>query len=147
MGVLGPTGRGTPEHCGVAARIDVLTGTLGKALGGASGGYVSGRWEIVELLRQRARPYLFSNSLVPAVTAASIKALEIVSRSAELCDRLAAHTRFFRAEWVVRRRIRVPGSLLRQGFAGQVGFRIPSLRFRRLSFASLRISSRLILPL
>jgi glycine C-acetyltransferase len=98
VGVLGPTGRGTPEHCGVAARIDIFTGTLGKALGGASGGYVSGRLEIVELLRQRARPYLFSNSLAPAVTAGSIKALEIVSRSTELRDRLAANTQFFRAE-------------------------------------------------
>jgi glycine C-acetyltransferase len=97
-GVLGPTGRGTPEHCGVAARIDIFTGTLGKSLGGASGGYVSGRREIVELLRQRARPYLFSNSLAPAITAGSLKALEIVSRSTELRDRLAAHTQFFRAE-------------------------------------------------
>ena len=98
VGVMGPTGRGTPEHCGVAARIDLFTGTLGKALGGASGGYVSGPREIVELLRQRARPYLFSNSLAPVITATSIKALEIVSRSTELRDRLAANTRFFRAE-------------------------------------------------
>jgi glycine C-acetyltransferase len=82
----------------VAARIDIFTGTLGKSLGGASGGYVSGRREIVELLRQRARPYLFSNSLAPAITAGSLKALEIVSRSTELRDRLAAHTQFFRAE-------------------------------------------------
>jgi len=96
VGVVGPTGRGTPEHCGVAARVDILTGTLGKAIGGASGGYVSGRAEIVELLRQRSRPYLFSNSVAPPVVAASIRALELIETSAELRDRLRENTAHFR---------------------------------------------------
>src|SRR5262249_28450959 len=78
VGVVGPGGGGTPDHFGVADRIDILTGTLGKAVGGASGGYVSGRREIVELLRQRARPYLFSNSLAPPVVAASLAALDLI---------------------------------------------------------------------
>ncbi|MEX1017173.1 MAG: glycine C-acetyltransferase [Phycisphaeraceae bacterium] len=96
VGVLGATGRGTPEHHGVADRVDIVTGTLGKALGGASGGYTSGRREIVDYLRQRSRPYLFSNTLAPPIVAASIKALELVSGSTELRDRLAANTRYFR---------------------------------------------------
>jgi glycine C-acetyltransferase len=96
-GFLGKTGRGTPEYHGVMNRIDVISGTLGKALGGGSGGYVTGRKGIVELLRQRSRPYLFSNSLTPCTVAASIKAIEIASRSTELRDRLEAHTQFFRA--------------------------------------------------
>ncbi|MDD2762597.1 MAG: glycine C-acetyltransferase [Opitutaceae bacterium] len=96
VGVLGRHGRGTPEHCDVMGRIDIITGTLGKALGGASGGYTSGRREIIELLRQRSRPYLFSNTLTPAVAAASIAALDILSRSTELRDRLESNTRFFR---------------------------------------------------
>jgi glycine C-acetyltransferase len=95
-GFLGPNGRGTPEHQGVPGRIDVLTGTLGKALGGASGGYASGRREIIELLRQRSRPYLFSNTLAPPIAAASIKALELLGTSTELRDRLEANTRYFR---------------------------------------------------
>ena len=81
VGFVGPGGRGTPEHHGVVDRVDILTGTLGKALGGASGGYVSGRREIVELLRQRSRPYLFSNSLAPPVAAASLRALELIESS------------------------------------------------------------------
>ncbi len=97
-GFLGPRGRGTPEFHGVTGRIDVLTGTLGKALGGGSGGYVSARAEIVDLLRQRSRPYLFSNSLPPPIVAASLKALEILSGSTELRDRLEGHARWFRAE-------------------------------------------------
>ncbi len=97
VGVLGRSGRGSPEHCGVTGRIDILTGTLGKALGGASGGYTSGRSEIVELLRQRSRPYLFSNTVAPTIVAASIKALEILKRSTELRDRLAESTKYFRA--------------------------------------------------
>jgi glycine C-acetyltransferase len=97
VGVVGPGGRGTPEHHGVVERIDVLTGTLGKAVGGASGGYVSGRREIVELLRQRARPYLFSNSLAPPVVAASLAALDLIEGSAELRDTLRANTARFRA--------------------------------------------------
>jgi glycine C-acetyltransferase len=95
-GVLGRTGRGTPEHCGVAGRVDILTGTLGKALGGASGGYTSGRREIVELLRQRSRPYLFSNTLPPAIAGATLKVLDILSASTQLRDRLADNTRYFR---------------------------------------------------
>ena len=97
VGVMGETGRGTPEYHQVAERIDVVTGTLGKALGGASGGYTSARREIVELLRQRSRPYLFSNSLAPAIVAASIKAIEFLATDTELRDRLQANTRFFRA--------------------------------------------------
>ena len=96
VGFLGPRGHGTPEYCGVEGRIDILTGTLGKALGGGSGGYTSGRSEIVQLLRQRSRPYLFSNSLPPPIVAASLKALEVLGGSAELRDRLAANTRWFR---------------------------------------------------
>lgn len=96
VGFMGPRGRGTHEHCGVMHRIDILTGTLGKALGGASGGYTSGRKEIIELLRQRSRPYLFSNSLAPPIVAASLHALELLSHSTELRDKLAANTSFFR---------------------------------------------------
>jgi glycine C-acetyltransferase len=96
VGFMGPNGRGTPEHFGVMDRIDIVTGTLGKALGGGSGGYASGRREIVELLRQRSRPYLFSNSLPPAIAAASIAAIDLVTRSPELRERLHANTRFFR---------------------------------------------------
>ena len=95
-GFLGKTGRGTPEYHGVMDRIDIITGTLGKALGGGSGGYVTGRQAIVDLLRQRSRPYLFSNSLTPCTVAASIKAIEIASRSTELRDRLEENTQFFR---------------------------------------------------
>src|ERR1700737_3350825 len=96
-GFLGKTGRGTPEYHGVMDRIDIITGTLGKALGGGSGGYITGRKPIIHLLRQRSRPYLFSNSLTPSTVAASIKAIEIASRSTELRDRLEKNTRFFRA--------------------------------------------------
>ncbi len=96
VGFMGPRGRGTHEHCGVMQRIDILTGTLGKALGGASGGYTSGRKEIIELLRQRSRPYLFSNSLAPPIVAASLHALELLSQSTELRDKLATNTSFFR---------------------------------------------------
>jgi glycine C-acetyltransferase len=97
VGVVGPGGRGTPEHHGVVERVDIVTGTLGKAIGGASGGYVSGRGEIVELLRQRARPYLFSNSLAPPVVAASIAALDLIESSHELRDRLRENTAHFRS--------------------------------------------------
>jgi len=96
VGVVGPGGRGTPEHFGVIDRVDIVTGTLGKAIGGASGGYVAGRREIVELLRQRARPYLFSNSLAPSVVAASLRALELIESSHELRDRLRENTARFR---------------------------------------------------
>ena len=97
VGVLGATGRGTIEHCGVVGRVDILTGTLGKALGGASGGYASGRKAIVALLRQRSRPYLFSNSLAPAIAAASLTALELIDRAPELRQRLERNTARFRA--------------------------------------------------
>jgi glycine C-acetyltransferase len=96
VGVLGRTGRGSHEHCGVMGRVDLLTGTLGKALGGASGGYVSGKKEIVALLRQRSRPYLFSNTLAPVIAAASITALELITKTTELRDTLEHNTRFFR---------------------------------------------------
>jgi glycine C-acetyltransferase len=96
VGVVGPGGRGTPEHHGVIERVDIVNGTLGKAIGGASGGYVSGRREIVELLRQRSRPYLFSNSVAPPVVAASVRALELIEASAELRDQLRENTTQFR---------------------------------------------------
>jgi glycine C-acetyltransferase len=96
VGFMGRTGRGTPEHCGVTGRIDILTGTLGKALGGASGGYTSGRKEIIDLLRQRSRPYLFSNSLAPSIAGASIAALDLLTRSTEYQDRIRSNTAFFR---------------------------------------------------
>ncbi|QXV56237.1 glycine C-acetyltransferase [Amycolatopsis sp. TNS106] len=96
VGFTGPTGRGTPELFGVQDKVDVLTGTLGKALGGASGGYTSGRAEIVEMLRQRSRPYLFSNSLAPSITAAALATLELLDSSGELLDKLRANTELFR---------------------------------------------------
>src|SRR5437764_8374446 len=97
VGVVGPGGRGTPEHHDVVERLDIVTGTLGKAIGGASGGYVPGRREIVELLRQRARPYLFSNSLAPPVVGASLRALDLIESSHELRDRLRENTAHFRS--------------------------------------------------
>lgn len=96
VGFMGANGRGTHEHHEVMQRVDILTGTLGKALGGASGGYTSGRSDIIELLRQRSRPYLFSNTLAPAIAAGSLEALKILSESTELRDRLMANTRLFR---------------------------------------------------
>ncbi len=97
VGVLGKTGRGTPEHCGVAGRVDILTGTLGKALGGASGGYISAGREIVALLRQRSRPYLFSNTLAPMIAAASIRALDLISESGAAREALMENARYFRS--------------------------------------------------
>jgi len=96
VGFMGENGRGTHEHHKVMGRVDILTGTLGKALGGASGGYVSARKEIVELLRQRSRPYLFSNTVAPSIVAASLKVLDLISRTKELRDQLFANMRFFR---------------------------------------------------
>jgi len=96
VGFMGAGGRGTHEHCGVMGRVDILTGTMGKALGGASGGYTSGRKEIVELLRQRSRPYLFSNTVAPMIVAASLKAVELLSQTTDLRDRLMESTRYFR---------------------------------------------------
>lgn len=97
-GFLGKTGRGTHEHCGVMGRIDIITGTLGKALGGASGGFTSGRKEIIEMLRQRSRPYLFSNSLAPSITGASIAVLEMLSETTALRDKLEYNTKYFRTK-------------------------------------------------
>jgi len=96
VGFMGRNGRGTHEHRGVMGRVDIITGTMGKALGGASGGYTSGRKEIVELLRQRSRPYLFSNTVAPSIVAASIKTLEILSESTKLRDKLEENTKYFR---------------------------------------------------
>ena len=95
VGFMGATGRGVHEHCGVMERVDIITGTFGKALGGASGGYTSGRQEIIDMLRQRSRPYLFSNTLAPAICAASIKVLDMLSESTALRDRLEENTRYF----------------------------------------------------
>ncbi|MCB0769729.1 MAG: glycine C-acetyltransferase [Flavobacteriales bacterium] len=96
-GFIGKTGRGSVEHCGVTGRVDIITGTLGKALGGAMGGYTSARKEIVELLRQRSRPYLFSNSLAPSIVGASIKVIDLLSASTELRDRLEKNVDRFRS--------------------------------------------------
>ncbi len=95
-GFFGPTGRGSVEHCGALGRVDVITSTLGKAMGGGSGGFTTGRKEIIDLLRQRSRPYLFSNTVAPAIVAASLKTLEILTRSTELRDRVAENTAYFR---------------------------------------------------
>ena len=98
VGVLGKMGRGTHEYRDVMGRIDIITGTLGKALGGASGGYTSGRKEIVEMLRQRSRPYLFSNTLAPAIVSTSLKVLDILSASTDLRDKLQDNTQYFREQ-------------------------------------------------
>src|SRR3954452_3449535 len=109
-GFLGRTGRGTHEHRGVIGRIDIITGTLGKALGGASGGFTSARKRIVELLRQRSRPYLFSNSVAPHIVAATIKALQLLTESTELRDKLEANTNYFRAALTERGLTIKPGT-------------------------------------
>lgn len=96
VGFVGEHGRGTPEYCGVSDRVDIITGTLGKALGGASGGYTAGRKEIVAWLRQRSRPYLFSNSLAPVITATSIAVLDLLEENPDLLDRLKENSRYFR---------------------------------------------------
>lgn len=110
VGFLGPQGRGTHEHCGVMDRIDILTGTLGKALGGASGGYTSGRKEIIDLLRQRSRPYLFSNTLAPAIAGASLAAIELLKRDTSLRDQLEQNAQFFRQEMTAAGFQLAPGS-------------------------------------
>jgi len=97
-GFLGDTGRGTHEHCGVLGRVDIITGTLGKALGGASGGYTSGRKEIIAWLRQRSRPYLFSNTLAPVIAATSIRVLDMLEDGAALRQQLWDNTRHFREQ-------------------------------------------------
>lgn len=96
MGFMGRTGRGVPEHCGVQGKIDIITGTLGKALGGASGGFTSGRKEIIDMLRQRSRPYLFSNTLAPAIVGASIEVFNLLSETTALRDKLEENVRYFR---------------------------------------------------
>jgi glycine C-acetyltransferase len=96
VGFIGEHGRGTPEMCGVEGRIDIITGTLGKALGGASGGYTSGRKAIIELLRQRSRPYLFSNSVSPPIVGASLKVIDLLQESGDLRQLLRQNTHFFR---------------------------------------------------
>lgn len=96
VGFMGEHGKGTPEYCGVMGRVDIITGTLGKALGGASGGYTSARQEIVDLLRQRSRPYLFSNTLAPAIAAASCKVFDMLSESTALRDKVHENTKYFR---------------------------------------------------
>ena len=98
VGFMGEHGRGTPEYCGVTGRVDIITGTLGKALGGASGGYTAARQSIVDLLRQRSRPYLFSNTLAPAIAAAACETFDMLSESTELRDRVHANTAYFRTE-------------------------------------------------
>ena len=102
VGFMGATGAGTPELFGVQDRVDIVTGTLGKALGGASGGYTAAHKEIVEMLRQRSRPYLFSNSLAPSITAAGIAMLDLLETSGELLERLRENTAYFRSEMVAR---------------------------------------------
>ena len=97
-GFFGPTGRGSIEHCNVMGRIDIVTSTLGKALGGASGGFTSGRQEIIDMLRQRSRPYLFSNTVAPAIVTASIAVLDILSKTTELRDKVEENTTYFRSE-------------------------------------------------
>ncbi|MDO4853328.1 MAG: glycine C-acetyltransferase, partial [Clostridia bacterium] len=98
VGFMGAHGRGTAEYCGVMGRVDIITGTFGKAMGGASGGYTAARKEIVDLLRQRSRPYLFSNALAPAICAASIKTIDLLEASTELRDRVHANANYFRKE-------------------------------------------------
>ena len=102
VGFLGSKGRGSHEYCGVLGRMDIITGTFGKALGGASGGYISGRREIIEMLRQRSRPYLFSNTLAPVIVAASLKTIELLTETTELRDRLEANTKYFRTNMTAR---------------------------------------------
>lgn len=109
VGFMGEKGRGTPEYCGVMDRIDILTGTLGKALGGASGGYTSGRKPIIEWLRQRSRPYLFSNSLCPTIAAASLKVLDLIEESDHLRRQLRENSRYFREKMTALKFNLVPG--------------------------------------
>ena len=142
-GFIGKTGRGTPEHCGVQGRVDVITGTLGKALGGASGGYTSGRKEIVALLRQRSRPYLFSNTVAPPIVAASLKALELLTSSTELRDKLEENTKYFRAALTER------GLTIKAGHASDcpdhAGRRRAIAKVRRAHAGERRLRDRLLL--
>ena len=129
-GFMGATGRGTPEFCGVQGRVDIITGTFGKALGGASGGYTAARQEIVDLLRQRSRPYLFSNTLAPAICAATLKTLELLTNSTELRDKVHENARYFRSEMEKLGFGRVRGGLLLpRGAQGQGPYPNPDLRW------------------
>lgn len=112
VGFIGTHGRGTPEHCGVEGRVDIITGTLGKALGGASGGYVAARHEVIELLRQRSRPYLFSNTLTPSIAAASLKVLELLGsdEGAKLRERVRENGARFRKQMTEAGFTLVPGA-------------------------------------
>ena len=101
-GFLGKTGRGSIEHCGVMGQVDIITSTLGKALGGATGGFTSGRKPIIDLLRQRSRPYLFSNSVAPVVVYTSLKVLDMLSETTDLRDRLLENTTYFRTQMTAR---------------------------------------------
>ena len=109
VGFMGTHGRGTPEYCGVMGRVDIVTGTFGKALGGASGGYTAARQPIVDLLRQRSRPYLFSNTVAPAICAATLKTIDLLEASTELRDKVHANARYFRAEMEKRGFDLLPG--------------------------------------
>ena len=144
VGVIGPGGRGTPEHWDVIERVDILTGTLGKAVGGASGGYVSGRREIVELLRQQARPYLFSNSLAPPVVAASLAALELIEGSAELRDHLHVNTARFRARMIQLGFEVLPGE--HPIVPVMIGDEVSAGRLRRQTGRTGRLRGQLLLP-
>ena len=99
-GFIGKTGKGTHEHCSVMGRVDIITSTLGKALGGAMGGFTSGKKEIIEMLRQRSRPYLFSNSLAPSIVGAAIKVIDLLSYNTDFCDKLKSNTKYFRTKMV-----------------------------------------------
>ena len=124
VGFMGKHGRGTHEHHNVMDRIDIITGTLGKALGGASGGYTSGRQEIIDVLRQRSRPYLFSNTLAPPIVAASMKVLELLTESGELRERLFANTRLFRDRMTAAGFDLLPGRASdRAGYVGRCSAR------------------------
>jgi glycine C-acetyltransferase len=109
VGFIGPNGRGTPEYCQVIDRVDIITGTLGKALGGASGGYTSGRKEIIRILRQRSRPYLFSNTLTPSLTVASIQVFDLIQKHPELREKLRENSRYFREKMTALGFKLVPG--------------------------------------
>ena len=110
VGFVGPKGRGSHEHCDVMDRIDILTGTLGKALGGASGGYTSGQSELIELLRQRSRTYLFSNTVAPPIVAGTLQSLDMLEQSTQLRDTLENNTKFFREAMLERGLNILPGS-------------------------------------
>ena len=143
VGFMGEHGRGTHELYNVMDRVDIITGTLGKALGGASGGYTSGRKEIIGLLRQRSRPYLFSNTLAPPIAAASLKVLELLTSSTELRDKLEENTKYFRAALTERGLTIKPGHASdRPDHAGRCR---PFAKVRRPHAGEGRLRDRLLL--